>query len=173
MTSSITPATSHLSVRIDVPPAAQLAHVVTDGHVGLPVYLENRSDYPAQFPFLCVMDLGLNLQPEANWVLSRIASDGRKLLRCSYGSAITLLPGDRLRAMTLVMNVTTNRGLRVTFNGASPVPLETLRDLRLFTVAGAANFPAQRGTATVAADTLRRLLLLSLANDHGPDRLTG
>lgn len=173
MTTSIAPATTHLSARIDVPPAAQLAHVITDGHIGLPVYLENRSDYPAQFPFLCVMDLGLNLQPEANWVLSRIASDGRKLLRCSYSSAITLLPGDQLRAMTLVMNVTTNQGLRVTFNGASPVPLETLRDLRLFTVAGAANFPAQRGSATVEADTLRRLLLLSLANGHGQDRMTG
>jgi hypothetical protein len=173
MTVSPSPPPPHLRLDIAFPPAALLAHAVADGHVGLPVYLENHSSYPAQFPFFCVMDLGLNLQPEANWTLSRIASDGRKLVRCSFANGATLLPGDRLRAMTLVVSVLAGQGLRIAFNGATPVPLDSLRDLKLFTVTGAANFPAQRGSVTVAADQLRRALLLALANAAGTERLTG
>lgn len=163
----------HLRAVFGLPSPAPLSQGNATGRIAVPLYLENHSAFPAQFPFVCVMDLGLTLEPAANWSVNRIASDGRKLLRCSFLSDASLKPGDRLLAASLVLQVPPGGSGRAALNGASAPGLETMRDIRLFTVTGAANFPAERGAATIAADTLRRGLALGMAEARAPLRRSG
>lgn len=145
----------NLRISIEPPHSSVLSHIHIDGRASYVASLENLSTIPAQFPFLCFMDLGLNLEAHRNWYFDKISSDGRRLVRCSYRGLETLLPGNRIAALSLVMRYTATNGEHVAFGSGAPVPLESLKDLRLFTVAGAANFPAVRETLTIPADDIR------------------
>ena len=146
------------------------SHLPADGRAVYMLSVENTSGYPAQLPFFCVMDLGLNIEPHANWQVDKISSDGRRLVRLSYRGSSTLLPSDRIMACNLVMHLSRSNGLAISFGAGTPVPLENLRDLRLFTITGAANFPSARSSLHIPADYIRRQVLRGLDE---PERMAG
>lgn len=148
--------TSHLRIMVDPPEAFDYSRLLANSRVGIAVSVVNQTTVPAQFPFFCVMDLGLNLEIQRDWDFKRIASDGRRLLRYTYQGSNSLLPGQKLTACRLVLKVTAPSTIFAAFGSDTPVALEKLKDLRLFTVTGAANFPAQRGILQVPVDIMRR-----------------
>jgi len=148
--------TSHLRIMVDPPEAFDYSRLLANSRVGIAVSVINQTNVPAQFPFFCVMDLGLNLEIQRDWDFKRIASDGRRLLRYTYQGSNSLMPGEKLTACWLILKVAVPSTIFAAFGSDSPVALENLKDLRLFTVTGAANFPAQRGTLQVPVDAMRR-----------------
>jgi len=146
---------TYLRLSLETPAPAAFAFALNEGYLSLPIVIENISQYPAQLPFLCVMDLGLNLVPQLGWRPSKIASDGRRLVRFAFTDANPLPPGGRLHAVSVVAKIVMNGGTAVSFNAGVPVALDALRDLRLFSVSGAANFPAVRSHLVVSADMIR------------------
>jgi hypothetical protein len=163
---------THLRLSLETPAPAAFSFALNDGYLSLPIVIENVSQYPAQLPFLCLMDLGLNLIPQLGWRPDKIASDGRRLVRFAFTDPQPLPPGGRLHAVNVVAKIVMNDGIVISFNGGVPVALEALRDLRMFSVTGAANFPAARGHVVVAADTIRQGLTQAMGGGFR-QRLTG
>ncbi len=147
----------HTHLRLAAVPPAKLdaASLQRDGRIGYAIFIENTSAVPAQLPFFCVMDLGLNLEAQRDWQLEKIVSEGRKLVRCSFRGITPLITAQPTLACTLFLHVSKANGGRVSFGAGAAVPPENFKDLKLFTISGAANFPAQRSQLLIQTDSVR------------------
>jgi hypothetical protein len=149
---------THLRLATIVPHNIDGQTLQREGRIGFVVMIENTSAVPAQLPFFCFMDLGLNIEAMGDWQIDKITSDGRKLVRCSYRGIAPLLTARPAVACKLFLRVLRTGGIRVSFGAGPDVAPENLKDLKLFAISGAANFPAQRGQLLVQADTVRDYL---------------
>ena len=154
---------SYLRLDVTLPAAFGYSHLRVDGRIRYEISIVNHSSIPAQLPFFCVMDLGFNLEAHQGWQMDKIVSDGRKLLRCSFRGSATLMPAKRLVACSLVLRVSPANGVQVSYGAGAPVALDNFKDLRLFAISGAANFPPERGQLHVPAEEVRSGIRKGLA----------
>lgn len=140
-----------------MPPSNYSAHQLNlEKRVVYSIVLENLSAVPAQLPFFCVMDLGLHLEAHRDWQLDKIVSEGRKLIRCTYRGTNSLMPSGHVAACSLMLRIFVQDEVQVSFGNGTQASLDAMKDMRLFAITGAANFPAQRGQLLVTADEVRR-----------------
>lgn len=150
------PQISHLRL-VAIPPIGYSAsQLKLERRIAYTIAMENFSVIPAQLPFFCVMDLGLELEAHRDWQLDKIVSEGRKLIRCTYRGANSLMPSANTVACNLMLRIFMQDGIQVSIGNGAPASLDNLKDVRLFAVTGAANFPAQRGQLLVTTDEVRK-----------------
>jgi hypothetical protein len=150
------PPISHLRL-VAMPPAGYSASQLNlEKRITYSIAVENMSMIPAQLPFFCVMDLGLGLAAHRDWQLDKIVSEGRKLIRCTYRGAGPLMPSGHMAACSLTLRIFLQDGIQVSLGNGAPASLDNMKDVRLFAITGAANFPAQRGQLLVTFDEVRK-----------------
>lgn len=149
----------HLRIAISAPDSAGHAAPTSLNTIAFVLSLENRSTVPAQMPFLCLMDLGFNLETHRNWNSEKISSDGRRLVRFSYRPVSALMPFEGLPVCNFVLRLSTANAVHVAVGTSAPVALDAMKSVRLFAIAGAANFPAERGYIEIPAADIRAEVL--------------
>ena len=98
-------------------------------------------------------DLGFNIQPAAFGQMERISAEGRRLVRFVLPPGTTLDSGKRVSICTLTISWRGGDPPFVAYDLGAGLALDALRDLRMFCVTGAANFPSERThTVLTAAD---------------------
>lgn len=150
------PPSSYLHLFALPPSSYTASHINIERRVAYAITLRNTSSIPAQLPFFCFMDLGVGLEAHRDWQLDKIVSEGRRLIRCSYHGTASLMPAEQAVACSLVLRISMQDGMQVSFGTGAPSSVDGMKDLRLFAITGAANFPAQRCQLLVAADAVRK-----------------
>ena len=115
-----------------------------EGTIPVSLMLENTSHVAAQLPFLCVTDLGFNIQPVIYGQMEKISADGRRLVRFVLPPGAVLDSGAKSSICTLTMSWRGGDPPFVAYDLGAGLGLDALRDLRMFCVTGAANFPSER-----------------------------
>jgi len=124
------------------------------GSIEFDLVLSNRSPVPAHVPFLCLMDLGFNLSASQAWHMEKIASDGRRLVRLLPTTPLSLKNGESVVAGCLTATWRKDPAFSVSFDRQQTTTLAALKDMRLFCLCGAANFPQERGYLVIPAATV-------------------
>ena len=125
------------------------------GTLSVAFTVENFSHVPAQLPFLCLTDLGLNIRPVRNGRMEKLSSDGRRLVRFGLEAPAVLSTGGKTVLCMLTLSWRGRDPASVSFDRGAGHEVEALRDLRLFCITGAANFPPERSTLTISANRVR------------------
>jgi hypothetical protein len=119
------------------------------GSVAIGIAMTNQSAYVAQFPFLCMTDLGLNVEPAPGWQVEKIISNGRRLLRFSSEKKITLGFRDQTTACILDLKWRSQDGVLASIDaGDGFLPASSMQKL-LCCMPGAANFPVERARLSI------------------------
>lgn len=155
---------SLLNISAEFPSAAGLPGPCEAGTLSIDLTIENSSHVPAQLPFLCVTDLGLNIHPVRAGRMEKIAADGRRLVRFGFESHTVLKPGDKLAICQLICGWRGCDAPVVSFDLGSGHPLDSLRDLRILCVSGAANFPSERSYLVLPAASIRKAIESQLSS---------
>lgn len=124
------------------------------GSIEFDMTLSNHSPVPAHVPFLCLMDLGFNLSPSQAWHMEKIASDGRRLVRLVPATPLSLKNGESVVAGCLTAIWRRDPEYSVSFERQQTTPIAALKDMRLFCLCGAANFPQERSYLVIPAGTV-------------------
>lgn len=126
-----------------------------DGSVSIVVHIRNSSPVPAQLPFFCMTDLKMNVNAPQGWHMDHISSDGRRMVRFLPSIALSLAEGQTVPACILTADWFANGGFFISFSYGSRHALDQLRNMKLFCISGAANFPSQRSYLVIDADEVR------------------
>ena len=126
------------------------------GTIPVSLMIENTSHVPAQLPFLCVTDLGFNILPVAGGQMEKISAEARRLVRFQLPPGAVLRTGEKISICTLTISWRSGDPPLVAFDLGAGLALDALRDLRMFCVTGAANFPSERTSVVLAAAEVSR-----------------
>lgn len=144
-----------LKVTADIAgPAGAVAGGEMAGTIPVALALENTSHVTAQLPFLCVTDLGFNIHPVAQGQMEKISAEGRRLVRFHLEPGASLRSGEKLTICTLTISWRGRDPPFVSFDLGVGHALDALRDLRMFCVTGAANFPSERSHLTLTCEAV-------------------
>ncbi len=133
----------------------------TEGIIPLRLSIENTSHVAAQLPFLCVTDLGFNIHPGDDGQMEKISAEGRRLVRFLLPPGAVLHSREKVSICTLTITWRSGDPTMVAFDQGAGVGLDALRDLRMFCVTGAANFPSERTHIALAADDIAAAVIVA------------
>jgi hypothetical protein len=121
--------------------------------------LKNRGVIAASFPFLCLTNLGLNVNPAPGWVKEETTLV-RKMLRFSSGDMYNsiLEPGAVAHCCTVTLRYKFSFGGCLEFESGSEYLLVNFPNLNLMCAVGAGNYPSERILVQVPATALRRII---------------
>jgi hypothetical protein len=121
--------------------------------------LRNCGIIAASFPFLCLTNLGLNVNPAPGWVKEDIALV-RRMLRFSSGDMYhsILEPGAVAHCCTVTLRYKFSFGGCLEFESGSEYLLANFPNLNLMCAVGAGNYPSKRILIQVPATAIRRII---------------
>jgi hypothetical protein len=121
------------------------------------IFLKNNSPVAANFPFVCITALGLNIAPASNWVQREIKLV-RKMKRFSSLTDGILDTQTEVHCCTIVLRYDFNSDGCLEFEYGNKHPLRSLPDLNLVCVVGAGNFPSTRVLLLVPAAEIKEII---------------
>lgn len=131
------------------------------------LFLENRTDIPAESPLILFPKLGLDIRPLAPMTIKPTVSGPRRLLSCTASSSLRIAPHQSLEACAIMFSYDRSSGsLALTENASRRIGGE-MSDFRVACATGAANFPLRRVELLVIAGTLRAAVDTVFASGGG------
>lgn len=118
------------------------------------ISITNNGDIEANFPFLCITELGLNLAPATGWA-QRDIKLVRKMKRFSTLSESMLKPKTEVHCCTIILRSNFHADECLEFEQGSRHPLSALPDLNLVCVVGAGNHPSTRISLQIPAKEIK------------------
>jgi len=129
------------------------------GHCLVDVLLKNNGAIAASFPFFCLTNLGLNVNPVHGWEKREITSV-RKMQRFSTNEmdSSTLEPDVVAHCCTISLRYKFSFGGCLEFEPGSEYLLANFPNLYLMCEVGAGNYPSKRILLQVPATALRKII---------------
>ena len=129
------------------------------GHCLVDVLLKNNGAIAASFPFFCLTNLGLNVNPVSGWEKREITSV-RKMQRFSTSEmdSSTLEPDAVVHCCTISLRYKFSFGGCLEFEPGSEYLLANFPNLNLMCELGAGNYPSKRVLLQVPATALRKII---------------
>jgi hypothetical protein len=124
------------------------------------VLLRNNGVIAASFPFLCLTNLGLNVNPAPGWVKQEIVMV-RKIMRFSSGDMYhsMLEPGSVSHCCTVTLRYKFSFGGCLEFESGSEYLLANFPNLNLMCAVGAGNYPSKQILLQIPATALRKIII--------------
>ena len=129
------------------------------GHCLVDVLLKNNGVIAASFPFFCLTNLGLNVNPAPGWEKREITSV-RKMQRFSTSEmdSSTLEQDAVAHCCTISLRYKFSFGGCLEFEPGSEYLLVNFPNLNLMCELGAGNYPSKRTLLQVPATALRKII---------------
>jgi hypothetical protein len=121
------------------------------------ISLQNNGAIGANFPFLCITSLGLNITPAAGWAQRHIKIV-RKMQRFAPIKNDTLEPQSEVACCTIMLRSKFNTEGYIEYERGSEHPIATLPDLNLLCVVGAGNYPSKRVVVPVPSTAIKTVI---------------
>ena len=119
--------------------------------------LMNNGSIDANFPFLCMTELGLNVTAASGWA-QRDIKLVRKMKRFSTLSESMLRPNAEVHCCTIILKSNFHSDGCLEFEHGNRHPLGALPDLNLVCVVGAGNYPSSRLSLQVPATAIKEVV---------------
>lgn len=135
----------------------RLANSPSKGFCFVDISLQNNGAIGANFPFLCITALGLNITPAAGWTQRHIKIV-RKMQRFAPIKDETLQAQSVVECCTIILRASFNAPASLEYERGSEHLLESLPDLNLFCVVGAGNYPSKRVVLPIPSAAIKAVI---------------
>ena len=136
---------------------AQLPTPPGSGQCLVDIFIKNNGAIGANYPFLCLTELGLHVVPATGWA-QRDIKLVRKMKQFTHVSKEIFVSGADIHCCTIILKYNFNYAGSLEFERGKVHGINSLPDLNLVCVVGAGNYPSKRVLLRVPSSAVKAVI---------------